>query len=203
MADHPILFSGPMVRALLAGTKTQTRRVVKGVGPAHAQAISFADGAWQYADNNGWHDARQPRCPYGAPGDRLWVRETFGVQPDCEVGYRKWTSLKLTPPQRERPVIHFAADDNPCRWVAGWRPSIHMPRWASRITLELTGVRIERLQEISEADAKAEGCIAPMYASEDADPSFAVAYRHLWEAINGADTWDANPYVWCLDFRRV
>lgn len=176
MDDRPILFSAPMVRALLNGTKTQTRRVVKrfevraGMPEPEMQSLLRC-------------------CPYGAPGDRLWVRETW----------------RERVPDQDGQTNDYRADhesgEDPCdvRWV----PSIHMPRRASRITLELTGVRIERLQEISEADAKAEGCIAPMYASEDADPSFAVAYRHLWEAINGADTWDTNPYVWCLDFRRV
>lgn len=203
MKEHPILFSGPMVRALLAGTKTQTRRVVKGVGPAHAQAISFADGAWQYADNDGWHAARPPRCPYGAPGDRLWVRETFAkidgqTQPWIETDYRAT-------------YIHGDRLGDTLGIKKRWTPAIHMPRAASRITLEVTGVRVEQLQDISEADARAEGspCVDDFSGREVLFPdaskigSWRLGYRVVWESINGPDSWAANPWVWVIEFRRA
>ena len=189
MKERPILFSAPMVRALLAGTKTQTRRIIK---PQHL-AFFNQDAAAMLSD---WNE--RP-LPYGQPGDRLWVRETFGhfecnqhFKPGCNVYYR--------------------ADGN-CLELEPWRPSIHMPRWASRITLEITSVRVERLQEISEADAIAEGVTrlpgGDMWTAggiydgplHDANPC--GAYRRLWESINGPDSWAANPRVWAIEFRRV
>lgn len=181
MRERPILMSAPMVRALLAGTKTQTRRAMKG-WPLEWVATGMFTREYTA-------DPANDACPYGKVGDRLWVRETW----------------RERVPDQDGRTNDYRADHEPGEDPCGvrWVPSIHMPRRASRLTLELTGVRIERLQEISEADAQAEGCIAPMYASDESTLSFAVAYRHLWEAINGAGTWDANPYVWCLDFRRV
>ncbi len=208
MRELPILFSGAMVRALLNGTKTQTRRVVKRVGPAHAQAISFASGAWQYADNDGWHDANAPRCPYGEPGDRLWVRETFAkidgqTQPWIETDYR----ATYTHGDRLGDTLGIKKR---------WTPAIHMPRAASRITLEVTCVRVEQLQDISETDAKAEGVSASPTCLQDDDTdafrrigpvpdnSFPIArYAALWESINGPGSWAANPFIWCVSFRRV
>jgi hypothetical protein len=197
MSERPILFSAPMVRAILDGRKTQTRRVVKSSGlraagmPAHAQFAdcSAADGKWRYADvHDGMVDfPRQPACPYGAPGDRLWVRETFA----------HWSPK----------IIWYAADcamsdgiNRPHYTPGRRRPSIHMPRWASRITLEVTGVRVERLQEVSQADCVAEG----IPESTNGYLHHVVAdYRKLWSSINGAESWAANPWVWCISFRRV
>ena len=171
--ERPILFSAPMVRALLAGTKTQTRRVVK--VPKRMEGVTSPAGALVDFD-----------CPYGRPGDRLWVRETFSY--DAK--------------------LHFRGDRGPCwYWADGnpeygdWtkpRPSIHMPRWASRITLEITGVRVERLQSISEEDALAEG--ATLHKDKDPDYGYAGWYRALWESINGPDSWAANPFVWVIEF---
>ena len=176
--DRPILFSAPMVRAILAGTKTQTRRVCK---PAEAQGMTYVvncmDGTWRNEEG----DMPSFRCPHGVPGDRLWVRES-----------------------------HWWFKDEPA--------SIHMPRWASRITLEVTGVRVERLQDISEADAIAEGieqmpCEVPdtkLWRNYTPDngwtPRVAMpqnSYRSLWESINGQGSWDANPWVWVVEFRRA
>ena len=173
MKERPILFSAPMVRALLAGTKTQTRRIIK---PQHL-AFFNQDAAAMLSD---WNE--RP-LPYGQPGDRLWVRETFGhfecnqhFKPGCNVYYR--------------------ADGN-CLELEPWRPSIHMPRWASRITLEITSVRVERLQDISEADAIAEGVY-----TDPACPAY-DAYAQLWDEINGLGSWEANPWVWVIEFRRL
>lgn len=182
MKERPILFSGPMVRALLAGTKTQTRRVVK---PQPA-------GEWAVPGKTA--------CPYGQPDDRLWVRET-------------WMDLQGTGVQlASKSRYAYGADtiagswDDECRIAYGlkWKPSIHMPRAACRITLEITGVRVERLQDISADDARAEGCPdKPVPGAEQASvDAFARQwYGDLWEQINGPGSWDANPWVWVVEFR--
>jgi hypothetical protein len=151
--ERPILFSAPMVRAILDGTKTQTRRIMK-----------------------------TAECKYGKSGDRLWVRET-------------WQEVSW-PPTGPRFVYKADGDASPDRW----RPSIHMPRWASRITLEVESVRVERLQECSEADAKAEGC-SPL--GDDTSQAYRLGYMHLWGQINGPGSWEANPWVWVITFKRI
>jgi hypothetical protein len=193
MKERPILFSAPMVRAILEGSKTQTRRLVK--IPDFVRGEPFD-------------------CPYGKVGDRLWVRETWK--------YWDWTEDGM-------PWIKYQADDEtkffdsciPEEWsdrveqvwaelsVSNnyeidqaardykWRPSIFLPRWASRILLEITGVRIERLNDISVGDCCAEG--APL------DQTHAVEtwYQELWESINGAGSWAANPWVWVIKFKAL
>jgi len=201
MKERPILFSGAMVRALLAGTKTQTRRVVKQkhLPWLENSVLNFLDGKWN-----------QRPLPYGQPGDRLWVRETFR-------GCRAYEVQGYAPKDWGNKPIWFEADGTPPgrpeQWALRSRPSIHMPRWASRITLEVTSVRVERLQEISEADAVAEsvtpkwepGCSGRLmeaiggYSFRPA----ASAYADLWESINGEGSWDANPWVWVIEFRRL
>lgn len=168
MKERPILFSGPMVRAILSGAKTQTRRVVKGVA-LEWLAEGFTPEFVASPDNY--------VCPYGQSCDRLWVRETF------------WQP-------RDKSETLFKAD-GAILGCGKWKPSIHMPRWASRITLEIVSVRVERLNDISEQDARAEG----------APPLDATGYRggffHLWQSINGHDSLDANPWVWVVEFRRL
>lgn len=210
MIERPILFSSPMVRALLDGTKTQTRRVVK--MPPSWDCIVYADwgnGWWPYRSDDGespnYDNNEIPlNCPYGQPGDCLWVRETFCLDDN---GHEEWPIFRADGAKLpERPAT---------RKPARWTPSIHMPRRASRILLEITGVRVERLQDISEADAIAEG-VEPhevrqfaMYglnAEERADIRRQAAvgpYRGLWGSINGAGSWDANPWVWVIEFKRV
>lgn len=199
MRERGILFSAPMVRALLAGTKTQTRRIVK----PPIGGINWGK-----------------RCPYGQPGDRLWVREKWA--PVTATAYRMSDGVQQTvnPNDEDTAAIYAAGWDR--SGPGRWRPSIHMPRWASRITLEVTGVRVERLQEISPADACAEGA-AEILDRPHADPlrsaaydKFGVtlndgeryagsvaAYAALWESINGPGSWDANPWVWVVEFKRV
>lgn len=215
MADRPILFSAPMVRALLAGTKTQTRRVVKPALSGREWVEQRETGGfWRCADGEPtcyagvWetHEYAQQYpiiCPYGQPGDRLWVREAhwwFKDEHDPVIGY--------APPKLTAEDVLYRADGDDGRRV--WRPSIHMPRWASRITLEVTGVRVERLQDISEADAIAEGIersgtfnwrnyLDHPYADFT---SARRSYRSLWEQINGPGSWDENPWVWVVSFRR-
>ncbi len=203
MKERPILFSAPMVRALLAGTKTQTRRIFKpermtwdanGRYTTHAMRggeLSIT-GSGPFEPSSWLH-----YCPYGQPGgDRLYVRETWAAPHAYD---------HLPPrliPQDAR--IHYAATED--RGGLLWRPSIHMPRWASRITLEVTGVRVERLQDISAADARAEGCPdKPVDGAEQAsiDLLAKLWYHDLWEQINGLDSWAANPWVWVVEFKRV
>jgi hypothetical protein len=217
MKERPILFSAPMVRALLDGTKTQTRRVCKPLLSDREWVEERENGSfWRCADGEPtcytgvWetHEYAQQfpvRCPYGPSGDRLWVREAWTVN---LTGDPKRGGSGTVPIYRAE---HPHAADR-------WRPSIFMPRWASRITLEVTGVRVERLQDISEADAIAEGVRElPLQAAEprcwwtaDASAGAALhartainAYRLLWEYINGPGSWDANPWVWAVEFRRV
>jgi hypothetical protein len=202
--ERPILFSGPMVRALLDGSKTQTRRIVKPTGAHHifqfrgtddARGADEPTGEWAWGSSESVI-SKHIRCPYGKPGDRLWVRETF-----LYVGPGSGSDLPSYREERANPENHKATN---CWFRASqpdetlvWTPSIHMPRWASRITLEVTGVRVERLQDISEADAWSEGC--PTDATWPLD-----WYRDLWNnlAAPGAD-WDANPWVWVVEFKRV
>jgi len=188
--ERPILFNGAMVRALLDGSKTQTRRAVKPQpSPSSTEAFQCADGIWRFSHPTARcpvsHEADDVRCPYGQPGDRLWVREAWTTHA-CfdEIRPRDLTTRSL----------HYQADGQ--IKTGKNRPSIHMPRWASRITLEITGVRVERLQDISETDALAEGI--------DQDTCVPVAmYRDLWEQINGFSSWDKNPWVWVVEFKRV
>lgn len=197
MKERPILFSAPMVRAILDGRKTVTRRIVKA-----------RDLEWMDVHQGLREPDNAERCPYGQPGDRLWVRETwqgpllqeFEIDADPEWHYASHLHHYQNPEHCE-----YAADGGPKPEYTdaddvmrqGWRPSIHMPRWASRITLEIYNVRVERLQDISEADAAAEGV-----HTDPACPAY-DAYQALWEQINGPDSWDANPFVWVVTFRRI
>jgi hypothetical protein len=179
--NRPITFNAEMIRAILDGRKTQTRRIMK---PGIAG------------------DA----CPFGQPGDRLWVRETWqGPLFDLEdmEAYAE-DSSKFENPN----YCQYAADGGPRPEYVdaddnlrhGWCPSIHMPRWASRITLEITGVRVERLNDISDQDALAEGCSTDDMMSGEA---LSDVFGRVWRDIYGADSWFENPWVWCISFRRV
>ena len=193
--DRPILFSAPMVRALLAGTKTQTRRVVK---PRKDRDMGCELAPSELAGEVNGGEFRNAYC---APGDRLWVRETWR---DAGNAWHYAADGMLLPKQRDRDLQAFLAARAPLTWESyTWKPSIHMPRAASRITLEVTGVRVERLQDISEADAQAEGC-EPMHLDDLGQTwrTYKRGYQALWEQINGPGSWDANPWVWCVEFRR-
>jgi len=191
MMERPILFSAPMVRALLDGTKTQTRRLVKPQPRRVDGGVPFGDApAWAHAEPG----SAVMRCPYGKRGERLWVRETWAR--DDEDGALMYRA-------------DLGRDMNADAWEQGrlegvpryrWKPSIHMPRTASRMTLEVTGVRVERLHQISRGDAMAEGC--PFANMQDGE-SPVRWYEYLWRAINGPDSWDANPWVWVVEFRKA
>lgn len=231
MRERPIIFSAPMVRAVLSGAKTQTRRLVRpqpedrcplvkergyafrNYAEASLGNVKMADGSWG-----------RVQCHYGLPGDRLWVRETWRVgawdESTCCVatdykadGYcrREWLRVDdedLFIRLRQQCIDDARAALGPAdryTWEPGrspcrWRPSIHMPRWASRITLEITDVRLEQLQDISEADAVAEGCtpIRP-----ELGRSAVEEFRLVWEQINGPGSWNANPWVWVIEFKKL
>lgn len=211
MNSKPILFSAPMVRALLEGRKTQTRRVVKNPFP-YSQCVGIKQHGdeWLQILTDGEGQAftlgninKRLSCPYGKPGDLLWVRETFLYRNNrqniiCSADYSTLNSAGVG------------------ALYGGWKPSIHMPRWASRLTLEITGIRVERLQDISEEDAIAEG-IEPKklrhfngegfdgwncYTVADSGYENPIhSYESLWKSINGRDSWAANPWVWVIEFK--
>jgi hypothetical protein len=191
MKERPILFSGPMVRAILEGRKTQTRRVVTLTDSGRVKAVGSSRN-WHLDDANA-----VLACPYGQPGDRLWVRES-GWQPP-------YLSPKMLREGADTwPRYVYNADGDEKEWCRenGWksRPSIHMPRWASRITLEVAGVRVERLNAITHVDAIAEGCEPHPDAPHQ---SMGDDFKRLWQSINGPGSWDLNPWVWVVEFKKL
>lgn len=213
MADRPMLMSAPMVRAILDGTKTQTRRIVKPqptgfIGGPGVIMPNGAPAALIPMDDTVAPFGRQIVCPYGQPGDQLWVREAHAIVPRTAYARSEGVQQTLRP---DDPCEHDAAiyREGWTRSKGGfsWRPSIHMPRWASRITLEITSVRVERLQDISEADAKAEGAgeafdTVDGFVEHDLG-NHRDGFAKLWTEINGPESWAANPWVWALDFKRA
>lgn len=219
MKERGMIFNGEMVRALLDGRKTQTRRIIKDCTVGRDPISKFIKIGKKFI---GCYPEDVPElirecCPYGVPGDRIWVRETWGVvshELDEDGRIQPWT------PDRPATAIHempfgngyysghaiYAADGD-FTWGdddgyedgrSCWKPSIHMPRAASRILLEITDVRVERLRSMSQDDARAEGVIAasgPMEAG--------LAFRELWDSIYGEESWKANPWVWVIEFKRV
>lgn len=235
MKERPILFSGPMVRAILDGRKTVTRRIAKPVKHPDLGNI-YAPGAL-VLEKEPQHVIDRA-CPYGQPGDRLWVRETWAEEHPLAVQEGRYSQLGragIPGPPGVRYHVVYRADGEPLQvwrradhqhpyftqegpsdsrhekfptvhsnYARGgkaiyWNPSIHMPRWASRILLEITAVRVERLQDITNEQAIAEGIGEPL------DERYAVQdeFRPLWDSINGAGSWDVNPWVWVVEFKRV
>lgn len=217
--ERPILFSAPMVRSILDGSKTQTRRIIKapkekGNSRPYIFEIDRVEKNDRYNSpfpgiDVDWilcaprESGRQQgiNCPYGSRGTYLWVRETWG--------------LFSTEPEDgpEHAIIFYRASDG---WkhelrYQKWKPSIHMPRWASRITIEVESVRVERLIDISEKDAMAEGVQRIEYGPNEIGgiqvhphtSSYRDAFKELWEVINGPSSWEVNPWVWVLTFRRI
>lgn len=226
MKEHPILFKAPMVLGILDGRKSQTRRIVdvseKGVLDSGQRKIGFefckdpSKFRYDYPvkgmprlhvpilhpnDKNilTWDDTYCSTLhPRWQVGDRLWVRETWGFEENSRVVYAADKAAQyFESPGNPLREIFYLSSDYECKW----RPSIHMPRWASRITLEITDLRVERVQDISEADAKAEG--VNRFAWEPEAESYKRAFQLLWESINGHWSWDENPFVWIIEFRRI
>lgn len=199
--ERPVLFSGPMVRAILEGRKTQTRRVVKSLvyGPDE-QAPIYMAGDVPLAFPERFYDG-SIKCPYGRVGDRLWVKETWATA-------AVFDKLKPLDIPEGSPIGYAADDDFYAPFQGRTRPSIFMRQWMSRITLEIVSVRVERLQKISREDAKAEGFWPSPYNGLEswAGRSYGnaeLAYRACWESINGSGSWAKNPWVWVIGFRRV
>ncbi|AXN27821.1 hypothetical protein CP913_24090 [Pseudomonas aeruginosa] len=200
--ERPILFNDQMVRAILEGRKTVTRRVVKDTGfYAIDAAIHGNDVALRE------REALSTRCPYGEPGDRLWVRETWGLQVrSYGGGAGEFIVYRATNPD----AIYCRSSEGR-EYPVKWKPSIHMHRHSSRILLEITAVRVERLQDISEEQALAEGvrgepCDHARQACSDIGcwgDTAKGAFGFLWEQLNGAGAWQANPWVWVVEFKRV
>jgi hypothetical protein len=232
MRERPILFSGAMVRAILEGRKTQTRRVVKRQPPLEAEYCGQGtpptpDHFW-WQEIDGCSNVYVQACPYGQLGDRLWVRETFHrEQHPAEVGLTQsdiphfWAMAVA-----KAGTYLYRADAGSEVAIDGrrWTPSIHMPRAACRLVLEITGVRVERLQAITEADAIAEGTDPAPGITGDDDlmvheimvahetgaakplmPAPVARFVLLWDSINSAfpANWNANPWVWVIEFKLV
>lgn len=245
MKERGMIFNAEMVRAILDGRKTQTRRIMK-VQPENAElglrritdsSVAKEVGMyfWCLADACGVkHRSNLFSCPFGEVGDRIWVREAFQGPLIPEEALSEF--LGENPDKFESPAYcEYAADGGPRQEYVdaddntryGWRPSIHMPRWASRITLEITGVRVERLNDISHEDAEREGIhtevwdqtvVAKNYAAEDEifqfwseslphyvnmNELYRSSFQSLWQSIYGAESWLANPWVWVIDFKRI
>lgn len=207
--ERPILFSGAMVRALLEGRKTQTRRVVKGE-PVNVVPFIGRDnrptGEFGLCLSHDRVINKHIRCPYGAPGDRLWVKETWrpfsATQDwDLDIVYREGGD------RRTIKDGDFGERDwnMPKAAATGHVSPLFMPRWASRLTLEITEVRAERLQDISYDDCAAEGTTCPIHGDRKhtACSGLRDGYRSLWESINGPDSWVSNPWVWAVSFKVI
>lgn len=228
--SRPILFSGPMVRAILEGRKTQTRRIVKPqpdgefFGPKiyHPSVTNRRGDLRPGAEQFGIFDTCGEwsiTCPYGKPGDRLWVREAHAIYRDAHARDEGYEVILYRADAAAywnmHPLDHIEAEFNPLRdtsdYEPKWTPSIHMPRWASRITLEITRVRVERLQEISREDVRREGVPetagdwdqCPMIGHEWDNRTYCEQWQWLWEKINGPESWAANPWVWVIEFKVI
>lgn len=205
MSERGMIFNAEMVNAILSDRKTQTRRVLA----TYQDAVKFCP-EW---DVNGKqifivlgekdHTGMNPvitaiPCPFGQPGDRIWVRETFRVHSRATdvatLVYRASVRNSWTEQTHRVPVAVCNKPATPEKWT----PSIHMPRWSSRITLEITDVRVERLNSITESDAEAEGVTDTGFGDLLVD-----GFRYLWKSIYGDDSWQANPWVWVIEFKRV
>ena len=189
MKERGMIFNSEMVRAILDGRKTQTRRPIKWKQTRFTEIGEREDGSkWPWSEDaehacDFWHP-----CPFGAVGDRIWVRETWasGLSTKSTLAYRA---------THKREDLEDGFYD-----TIKWTPSIHMPRWASRILLEITNVRVERLKSISDGDAIREGCSTADMKSGDC---VADVFARLWASIYGDESWNSNPWVWVIDFKRI
>ncbi|MFG6420885.1 hypothetical protein [Klebsiella quasipneumoniae] len=212
MTERGMIFNAEMARAILDGRKTQTRRPIKWKQTRFTEIGEREDGSkWPWSEDTEracdfWHP-----CPFGAVGDRIWVRETFCPVDDTQYGGEKWVDYRATPKFEASHPAGWDSAPNDAEALK-WRPSIHMPRWASRILLEITDVRVERLNAISEEDARAEGIIdggclncgePEPCGCANPEPDATDAFAYLWQSIYGQESWNANPWVWVIEFERV
>ncbi|AWX83050.1 TPA: hypothetical protein ACLKPY_002661 [Klebsiella pneumoniae] len=244
MKERGMIFNSEMVRAILDGRKTQTRRIMK-VQPESSQlglllitdSTKHSDiGKYHWAESNATGNHVRSKLfssPFGAVGERIWVRETWATLGNEDGCYVDWEDNLCKGDERSAARIYRASceqrpgdyglwsipDDaywkphtKEHKFEGAWRPSIHMPRWASRILLEITDVRVERLNAISEEDARAEGIIdggclncgePEPCGCANPEPDATDAFAYLWQSIYGQDNWNANPWVWVIEFKRV
>lgn len=217
MTERGMIFNAEMVRALLDGRKTQTRRIMKVQPVLNGNFYEVFGSAWSKGMTSipavPGHSL-STRCPFGAVGDRIWVREGFFPAPlemqsepprktMWNIAYRDGMQMEKLAPAEYNPTIYN---------YERWTPSIHMPRWASRILLEITDVRVERLNAISEEDARAEGIIdggclncgePEPCGCANPEPDATDAFAYLWQSIYGQENWNANPWVWVISFERI
>ncbi|EQB1352070.1 hypothetical protein ACYB2F_004502, partial [Salmonella enterica subsp. enterica] len=203
MKERGMIFNAEMVNAILSGRKTQTRRPIKWKQTRFTEIAERDDGSlWPWAEDCERGGDIWFACPYGEIGDRIWVRETFRVHSRATdvatLVYRASVRNSWTEQTHRVPVAVCNKPATPEKWT----PSIHMPRWASRITLEITDVRVERLRGLSEEDAKSEGII-PSAGGVLPGWEYRINFRDLWMDIYGTDNWEANPWVWVIEFKRV
>ncbi|HEB5064420.1 TPA: hypothetical protein R0E78_000172 [Klebsiella pneumoniae] len=215
MKERGMIFNAEMVRAILDGRKTQTRRIM-----APQPADDIERGIFPNPEVIGWKSSLRHKygsttahfCPYGKPGDRIWVREAFRVHSRATdvatLIYKANERNSWTEQTHRVPVAVCNKPATPEKWT----PSLHMPRWASRILLEITDVRVERLNAISEEDARAEGIIdggclncgeSEPCGCANPEPDATDAFAYLWQSIYGQENWNANPWVWVIEFKRV
>lgn len=200
MKERGVVFNDDMVRAILEGRKTQTRRPVKNVRADNCQVIrkptKKRNGVYTHVMDAPEHGL----CPFGNVGDRIWVRETFNafwLDNDVIQEIKDGVSLASE-------LCDYKADySDSSKPAEGWTPSIHMPRWASRILLEITDVRVERLHDMSEADAKAEGASPVTYKITPPEAVYRVGFGDIWRGIYGQENWLSNPWVWVIEFKRI
>lgn len=203
MKERGMIFNAEMARAILDGRKTQTRRPIKWKQTRFTEIAERDDGSlWPWAEDCERGGDIWFACPYGEIGDRIWVRETFRVHSRATdvATLVYWASVRnsWTEQTHRVPVAVCNKPATPEKWT----PSIHMPRWASRILLEITDVRVERLRDLSEEDAKSEG-ITPPAGGVLPGWEYRINFRDLWMDIYGTDSWEANPWVWVIEFKRV
>ncbi|ECF2431430.1 hypothetical protein E1676_23400 [Salmonella enterica subsp. enterica serovar Beaudesert] len=203
MKERGMIFNAEMVSAILSGRKTQTRRPIKWKQTRFTEIAERDDGSlWPWAEDCERGGDIWFACPYGEIGDRIWVRETFRVHSRATdvatLVYRASVRNSWTEQTHRVPVAVCNKPATPEKWT----PSIHMPRWASRILLEITDVRVERLRDLNEEDAKSEG-ITPSAGGVLPGWEYRINFRDLWMDIYGTDKWEANPWVWVIEFKRV
>ncbi|SXP15459.1 ASCH domain-containing protein [Klebsiella pneumoniae] len=244
MKERGMIFNSEMVRAILDGRKTQTRRIMKVQPESNQLGLLLITDSTKHSDIGKYHWAESNAtgnhvrsklfsCPFGAVGDRIWVRETWAILGNEDGCCIDWEEKLCKADERSAARIYRAsceqrpgnyglwsipddADWKPhtkdYQYEGAWRPSIHMPRWASRILLEITDVRVERLNAISEEDARAEGIIdggclncgePEPCGCANPDPDATDAFAYLWQSIYGQESWNANPWVWVIEFERV
>ena len=202
--ERPIIFKGEMVRAILEGRKTQTRRLIKPqpeiVGDHVITCLHWKGENYGSIRGNA-QDAMKTQSPYGQVGDRLWVRETWAKYPNAmRIAYKADMTAHI------RTLVPDAFLPQPVTDIPKWKPSIHMPRWASRITLEITEVRVERVQEINAHDAVVEGIfwgVSLCQSDTGYDKAVIDKFHELWDSIHGSNAWERNDWVWVISFKRI